>query len=172
MPSTLVLGGARSGKSAWAQSRAEAWAADGGRLVMIVTAQALDQEMTERVAHHQAQRGDAWTTVETPMDLAAALAALRPDDIAVVDCLTLWLSSLMHAEAPLEPMFAALEAAIAACPARLQLISNEVGQGIVPDNPLARRFRDEAGRLHQRLAATCDEAVMIVAGLPIWLKRP
>ena len=172
MPSTLVLGGARSGKTAWAQRRAEGWGAEGGRLVMIVSAQAHDAEMAERIARHRADRNGAWTTVEAPVDLVTSLAGLGHEDIAVVDCLTLWLSNLMHTGADLEAAFAALEAAVAACPAWLQLISNEVGQGIVPYNPLARRFRDEAGRLHQRLAAVCDDAVMIVAGLPVWLKRP
>lgn len=168
MPSTLVLGGARSGKTAWALARAEA---AGGRRVMIATAQALDAEMADRIARHRADRGEAWTTVEAPLELAGAVAALGPGEVGVVDCLTLWLSNLMHAEADLGAAFAALEASVAACPARLMLVSNEVGQGIVPDNALARRFRDEAGRLHQRLAARCDEAVMVVAGLPIWLKQ-
>ena len=172
MPSTLVLGGARSGKTAWAQRRAEGWGAEGGRLVMIVSAQAHDAEMAERIARHRADRSGAWTTVEAPVDLVTSLASLGHEDIAVVDCLTLWLSNLMHTGADLEAAFTALEAVVSACPAWLQLVSNEVGQGIVPDNPLARRFRDEAGRLHQRLAAVCDDAVMIVAGLPVWLKRP
>ncbi|HTI67340.1 MAG TPA: bifunctional adenosylcobinamide kinase/adenosylcobinamide-phosphate guanylyltransferase [Caulobacteraceae bacterium] len=168
MSSTLILGGARSGKSAWAQGRAEA---AGGRLVTVVTARALDAEMAQRIARHRADRGGAWTTVEAPVDLTGALATLQPGDTAVVDCLTLWLSNLMHAEAELEPAFAALDAAVAGCPAQLLLVSNEVGQGIVPDNALARAFRDHAGCLHQRLARTCDEAVLIVAGLPLWLKR-
>ena len=171
MPSTLVLGGARSGKSRWAQARAEAQAAD-RRLVLIATAQALDAEMAERIARHRADRGLAWTTVEAPLDLAGAVADLGPGDVAVVDCLTLWLSNLMSARADLEAAYGALEAAVAATPATVILVSNEVGQGIVPDNALARRFRDEAGRLHQRLATNCDAAVMIVAGLPLWLKAP
>lgn len=168
MSSTLILGGARSGKTAWALARAQE---AGGRPVMIATAQALDAEMAERIARHRTDRGGAWATVEAPLELAPAIAALQPGDVGVVDCLTLWLSNLMHAEADLGSAFDALEAAAAACPARLLLVSNEVGQGIVPDNALARRFRDEAGRLHQRLAARCDEAVIVVAGLPIWLKR-
>jgi adenosylcobinamide kinase/adenosylcobinamide-phosphate guanylyltransferase len=167
MPSTLVLGGARSGKSAWALGEARG---AGGRLVMIATAQALDAEMAERIARHRAERGPGWTTVEAPLELAAAVTDLQPGDTAVIDCLTLWLSNLMAAEIPLAPAFGALEAAVRACPARLFLVSNEVGQGIVPDNALARRFRDEAGRLHQRLAAASDAVVLVVAGLPLRLK--
>ena len=167
MPVTLVLGGARSGKSRWAQARAEAV---GGPLVMIVTAQAFDAEMAARIARHQADRDGRWRTVETPLDLAPAIAGLRAGEVAVVDCLTLWLSNLLLADADLDAAFQALEGVCAATPATLILVSNEVGQGIVPDNALARRFRDEAGRLHQRLAARADAALMIVAGLPLWLK--
>jgi adenosylcobinamide kinase/adenosylcobinamide-phosphate guanylyltransferase len=165
---TLVLGGARSGKSAWALRQAQT---HGGRLTLIATAQPLDTEMQARIERHQAERDARWTTVEAPLDLAAAITALEPDQVAVVDCLTLWLSNLMHAEMALPLAFERLEAACRASPARILLVSNEVGQGIVPDNALARRFRDEAGRLHQRLAAAADDAVMIVAGLPMWLKR-
>ncbi|WP_421931807.1 bifunctional adenosylcobinamide kinase/adenosylcobinamide-phosphate guanylyltransferase [Phenylobacterium sp.] len=173
MPFTLVLGGARSGKSAWSQARAETRVAEGGgRLVMIVTAQALDDEMADRIARHRAERGEAWKTVEALLDLPQALDELSSGDVAVVDCLTLWLSNLMLAEAVLADAFAALEKAARGSRADILLVSNEVGQGVVPDNALARRFRDEAGRLHQRLAASADAAVLIVAGLPIWLKRP
>lgn len=167
MPVTFVLGGARSGKSRWAQARAEEMS---GALTMIVTAQAFDDEMRDRIARHQADRGARWRTVEAPVALPEAIAALTAEDVAVVDCLTLWLSNLLITEADLEPAFDALEAACAASSATLILVSNEVGQGIVPDNALARRFRDEAGRLHQRLAARADRALMIVAGLPMWLK--
>jgi adenosylcobinamide kinase/adenosylcobinamide-phosphate guanylyltransferase len=174
MPTTLVLGGARSGKTAYAQDRAESIAAPmRRRLVMIATAQAFDAEMTDRIARHQADRDDRWTTVEAPLDLSAALAALTPDDVAVVDCLTLWLSNLMLAQtdsgADIEAAFDALVAAVTACPADLLLVSNEVGWGIVPDNALVRAFRDHAGRLHQRLARAAEETMLIVAGLPLRL---
>ncbi|MDR3508007.1 MAG: bifunctional adenosylcobinamide kinase/adenosylcobinamide-phosphate guanylyltransferase [Caulobacteraceae bacterium] len=171
MPLILVIGGARSGKSAWAQTRAESQArTPPGRLLMIATAQAFDAEMTQRIERHRLDRGPAWTTLEAPLNLAETLSDLHTEDVAVVDCLTLWLSNLMLAQIDLEPAFAALVAAASASPARIILVTNEVGQGIVPDNALARRFRDEAGRLHQRLAAAADQAVMIVAGLPLWLK--
>jgi adenosylcobinamide kinase/adenosylcobinamide-phosphate guanylyltransferase len=167
MTFTLVLGGARSGKTAFAQGKAQDAAA---RPIMIATGQAFDDEMRMRIARHQQDRGERWATVEAPLDLASALAALTADDAVVVDCLTLWLSNLMHAQADIAARTAELLAALAACPARVWLVSNEVGQGIVPDNALARRFRDEAGRLHQALAAAADDVFLIVAGLPLRLK--
>ncbi len=171
MAVTLVLGGARSGKSGYAQRAAEAAAEAAGRTpVFIATGQAFDAEMAERIAIHQSDRGGLWRTVEAPLELAAALAALAPDDVAVVDCLTLWLSNSMLAEAGHAERLADLPAAVAACRARLWLVSNEVGWGVVPDNALARRYRDEAGRLHQLLAEIADEAVLVVAGLPLTLK--
>ena len=166
MPFTLVLGGARSGKSRFALARAESTSS---RLVMIATAEALDAEMAERIARHRAERGARWRTVEAPLDLARALRSLTRDDCAVVDCLTLWLSNLMHAERDLEAEWAALIDALAG-PVDAILVSNEVGWGVVPDNALARRFRDEAGRLHQRLAGEAERVVLVVAGLPLILK--
>ena len=170
MAITLVLGGARSGKSAYAQREAEGAAASGGRLVMIATAQAMDAEMAERIARHQEERGAGWRTVEAPVDLAAAIAALKPDEIAVVDCLTLWLSNVFMRGMTVADEFGDLLSAVQTCPARLWLVSNETGLGIVPDNALARRFRDDSGRLHQKLAAVADQAVFVVAGLPLKLK--
>jgi adenosylcobinamide kinase/adenosylcobinamide-phosphate guanylyltransferase len=168
---TLVLGGARSGKSAYAQAQAEQTAAAlGARLVMIVTAQAFDTEMQARIAAHQRARGPAWRTVEAPLDLPGALRALAPTDIAVVDCLTLWLSNLLLAEHDVPTAVTALQAALKEMQAPLWLVSNEVGFGIVPDNALARRFRDEAGRLHQQLGAEAEQVVLTVAGLPMLLK--
>jgi adenosylcobinamide kinase/adenosylcobinamide-phosphate guanylyltransferase len=167
MTFTLVLGGARSGKTAFAMAAARAAAA---RPVMIATGQAFDDEMRVRIARHQQDRGDGWVTIEAPLDLHGALAGLAADDAAVIDCLTLWLSNLIHAQADIGAKAAELLAALAACPARVWLVSNEVGQGIVPDNALARRFGDEAGRLHQILAQAADEVFLIVAGLPLRLK--
>lgn len=168
---TFVLGGARSGKSAFAQAQAEAaHAADGGRLVMIATAQAFDAEMSARIARHRAERDGRWATVEAPVELAAAVRGLEAGDAAVVDCLTLWLSNLMLADGELEAASCDLLEALRGCRARLWVVSNEVGQGIVPDNALARRFRDEAGRLNQRIAAAADAAFLICAGLPLRLK--
>jgi adenosylcobinamide kinase/adenosylcobinamide-phosphate guanylyltransferase len=168
MTSILVLGGARSGKSAFAQKAAES--ANGGHLVLIAAGQAFDDEMAERIARHQAERGESWTTVEAPLALAEAIAALPADAVAVVDCLTLWLSNLMLDQRDVGAAATELVAAVAACPARLWLVSNEVGLGLVPETPLGRRFRDEAGRLHQRLAQAVDEVYFIAAGLPLRLK--
>lgn len=174
MTSTLVLGGARSGKSAFAQKAAETAAAQdkngAGRPVMIATGQAFDDEMAQRIARHQTDRGESWTTVEAPLALAEAITALPADAIAVVDCLTLWLSNLMLAERDVEAAAGELVEAVAACPARLWLVSNEVGLGIVPETPLGRRFRDEAGRLHQRLAQVADTVYFVAAGLPLRMK--
>jgi adenosylcobinamide kinase/adenosylcobinamide-phosphate guanylyltransferase len=168
MSLTFVLGGARSGKSSYALAQARRLSS--GPLTMIATAQALDAEMAARIARHQAERDDDWTTVEAPLDLAGAVRRLGPGEVAVIDCLTLWLTNQMLAEAEIAPAVAALIEAFAQSPARLIVISNEVGQGIVPDNPLARRFRDEAGWMHQQVAAAADRVVMVVAGLPMVLK--
>lgn len=169
MTSTLVLGGARSGKSAFAQKAAET-AAGQGRPVLIATGQAFDDEMAQRIARHQADRGESWTTLEAPMALAEAIAALPAGAVAVVDCLTLWLSNLMLDDRDVEAAADALVDAVVTCPARLWLVSNEVGLGIVPETPLGRRFRDEAGRLHQRLAQVADEVYFVAAGLPLRMK--
>lgn len=168
MSLTFVLGGARSGKTAYALGQALAGPA--GPRVMIATAQALDDEMAARIARHQAERGPEWTTVEAPLRLAEAVADLRAGEVAVVDCLTLWLTNQMLDEADIGAKVAELTAALRASPADLVVISNEVGQGIVPDNALARRFRDEAGWMHQAVAAAADRAVLVTAGLPLVLK--
>lgn len=169
MTTLLVLGGCRSGKSRYAQERCEA--ISGGRLAYIATAQAFDAEMEERIARHRSERGSRWLTIDAPMDLAAALveAAGRADAI-LVDCLTLWLANLMLAEADIAAARAALAEAVAACPVPVTLVANEVGLGIVPDNGLARRFRDEAGWLNQQMAALCREVVFLAAGLSLRLK--
>ena len=170
---TLVLGGARSGKSAYAQCAAEAYAGRRGEeLVFIATAEALDEEMAERIARHRGERDGRWLTLEAPADLAGALRGLRSDQVAVVDCLTLWLSNVMLAET-LEARRADLLAALPSCAAPLWLVSNEVGLGLVPESALGRRFRDEAGRLNQAVAGLADTAVLLAAGLPLVLKgRP
>ncbi len=165
MATTLILGGARSGKTRLALQRAEAAP---GRPVMIATAEALDPEMAERIARHRAERGPAWRTVEAPLALAEALEALATDEVAVVDCLTLWLSNLMHAERDPEAETVRL---IAALPGRaVILVANEVGLGIVPQTPLGRRFRDAAGRMNQAVAAAAEQVLFVAAGLPLVLK--
>ena len=166
--SLFVLGGARSGKSRYAQARAEAIA---GRHIFIATAQAHDAEMRDRIARHRADRDEKWQTVEAPHDLAAAIdAANGADAIVLVDCLTIWISNLMLAEADIEAATRALCEAIGRFEGQLILVANEVGLGIVPDNALARRFRDEAGRTNQAVAAAVREVQMIFAGLPQRLK--
>lgn len=167
--SLLVLGGARSGKSRYAQAAAEA---AGGDLVFIATAQAFDAEMTDRIARHRADRDATWRTVEAPLRLAEAIAAEDRVGVTIlVDCLTLWASNLLLADADLDAAPAALVRGIAATRAKLVLVSNEVGQGIVPDNALARRFRDVAGMLHQQIAATVSQVDFVIAGLPQRIKR-
>jgi len=171
MALTLIIGGARSGKSAHALALAEREAERrGGAPVMIATAEALDAEMAERIARHRAERGPAWRTLELPIAVPAALAALTAQDCVVVDCLTLWLSNLMFAEADLEAAGEALAAAAAATAAEVVLVANEVGMSVVPENALARRFRDEAGRLNRRLADQADRVIVMFAGQPLTLK--
>ncbi len=171
MSKILILGGARSGKSAHAQRLAEDTAGrQDGRLVMIATAEALDDEMADRIVRHKAERGPGWHTVEAPVDLSTAIDSLTPSDVAVVDCLTLWLSNLLCRDADIGLASSSLLESIVRSPATLVLVSNEVGFGIVPDNVLARRFRDEAGRLHQRIAAIAQDVVLMVAGLSLVMK--
>jgi len=167
---TLILGGARSGKSALA----ERLAMESGLAVSyIATAEALDDEMAARIARHRADRPQGWRTVEAPRALAFALAyEAAPERCLIIDCLTLWLTNLMLAEdaALLERERAALLEALPRLPGQILLVANEVGLGIVPDNALARRFRDEAGRLNQAIAALCDHVIFVAAGLPLTLK--
>ena len=172
--SILVTGGARSGKSAYAEARALACAGGaregGARAVYIATAEAHDAEMAERIRAHQARRGAEWRTVAAPLDLARALRESDGGPPRLVDCLTLWLSNLLLAGQDSAAAGRALAAALAAQSAPVVLVTNEVGAGIVPENALARRFRDEAGRLNQEIAALCDEVVLVVAGQPLKVK--
>jgi adenosylcobinamide kinase / adenosylcobinamide-phosphate guanylyltransferase len=162
---TLVLGGARSGKSRHAEALITAGSPP---WVYVATAEPLDDEMTARIAAHRARRGAGWRDVEAPRDLAGALAGVR--DAVLVDCLTLWLSNLMLADADIEAESARLEDVLTRMTGPVVLVSNEVGAGIVPDNALARRFRDAQGRLNQRIAARADRVVLMVAGLPLVVK--
>lgn len=164
---TLVLGGARSGKSRYAEGLVEAE----GDAIYIATAQAFDSEMTDRIAAHQARRGDGWRTVEAPLDLVGALGSKACKGKPVlVDCLTLWISNLMMNDLDVTREVAALSAALPKLDARVVFVSNEVGQGIVPENAMARTFRDHAGATHQTLAAVCGRVVFVTAGLPTILK--
>jgi adenosylcobinamide kinase/adenosylcobinamide-phosphate guanylyltransferase len=162
-----VFGGARSGKSAFAENLITA---TGRRRVYIATAEAWDEEMRDRIATHRLDRGDGWETVDAPLDLAGALAAIPAGAAVLVDCATLWLTNHMLAEHDLAVETDRLLAALAACAAPVVVVSNEVGWGIVPDNALARRFRDAQGRLNQQLAAQADLVVGVMAGLPFALK--
>ena len=168
MSTVLVLGGARSGKSALAERLTRA---GGAMPLYIATAQAWDDEMRARIAEHRAQRdGLGWTTVEAPLALADALAAAPAGQPVLIDCLTLWLTNLMLGEHPVDQATAALLETLTARPGLTVLVANEVGLGIVPDNALARRFRDLAGRLNQQIATQADTVVFTAAGLPLLLK--
>jgi adenosylcobinamide kinase/adenosylcobinamide-phosphate guanylyltransferase len=165
---TLVLGGARSGKSRHAEQLA---LASGLAPVYVATAQALDGEMARRIAIHRERRGAAWQTIEEPLDLVGTLQrACGPERIVLVDCLTLWLTNLMVAERDVEAESAQLLRALPGRSGPLVLVSNEVGQGITPDNAMARRFIDHAGWLHQGIAEQADAVVLMTAGLPQRLK--
>lgn len=163
---TLVLGGARSGKSRYAESLVTAlpppW-------LYVATAEAGDSEMVARVAAHQARRGPSWTTIETPRNVAETLGT-HADTPTLVDCLTLWLSNVMLADADVDAEIEQLDEALARAAAPIVLVANEVGFGIVPDSALGRRFRDLQGLLNQRIAARADRVVLVVAGLPLTLK--
>ncbi|MCX5514888.1 bifunctional adenosylcobinamide kinase/adenosylcobinamide-phosphate guanylyltransferase [Kaistia algarum] len=161
----LVLGGARSGKSRFAETIVQALARP---VVYVATAEARDQEMGERIALHRARRGD-WATIEAPLDLVGAIA--RAEGRAVlVDCLTLWLSNLLEAGRDPEAEGERLAACLDEASVPIVLVSNEVGSGIVPMNALARRFADEQGRLNQRIAKAVAQVFLVAAGLPVRLK--
>jgi adenosylcobinamide kinase / adenosylcobinamide-phosphate guanylyltransferase len=163
---TLVLGGARSGKSRYAERLIAAlpppWA-------YVATAEAGDREMAERIAAHRARRGTAWQTVEAPHELAGAIAGVTSTVPLLIDCLTLWLSNRILAEADLDAEVDQFERALSR-PGPVVIVANEVGSGIVPDNALARRFRDLHGSLNQRIAARAGRVILMVAGLPLTVK--
>jgi adenosylcobinamide kinase / adenosylcobinamide-phosphate guanylyltransferase len=166
---TLVLGGARSGKSRYAEwliaTYPKPW-------LYIATAQARDDEMAERIAAHRARREDGWQTVEAPHAIAEAIQAAPAGSAVLVDCLTLWLSNLMEGAFDVVAQTARLQQALSQRVGPTVLVSNEVGLGIVPDNALARRFRDLQGNLNQTLAAQAARVIMMIAGLPVAVKSP
>lgn len=162
---TLVLGGARSGKSAHAESLIESL----GGGVYIATAEAWDDEMRDRIRLHQARRGSHWQTREVPLDLAAAVGEHVGTPI-LIDCLTIWLSNLMHYERDADAAIDELLKAFAGVTAPVVVVSNELGLGIVPENALARSFRDVHGRMNQTVAAAASRVVFVAAGLPLTLK--
>jgi adenosylcobinamide kinase / adenosylcobinamide-phosphate guanylyltransferase len=167
LPLTLVLGGARSGKSRYAETVIMAspppW-------IYIATAEPFDDEMRARIGEHKSRRREEWQTVDAPTDLAGAIEDAPMDRTVLVDCLTLWLNNLMFRKINIEMAIENLEAALAGREAPTVLVSNEVGFGIVPDNAEARRFRDLQGRLNQRIAAMAGRVVLVVAGIPMLVK--
>lgn len=164
----LWIGGARSGKSRMAQARAEALP---GELVYVATGEALDEEMRERIARHREDRGARWRTVEAPLDLPETLRReALPGRVLLVDCLTLWLSNLMLGEHDVAIATDRVLEALREARGSVLIVSNEVGLGIVPENALARRFRDEAGRMNQRVAAAATEVLFVAAGLTLRMK--
>lgn len=185
MTRTLVIGGARSGKSAYAEMlAATAEHANEKTVIYIATAQRGDAEMAQRIAHHRQIREAHWLTVEEPLALGAAIEKYsKPESVLLIDCLTVWLSNLLFSEqrdfpevgsitppACFHTQRAAFLQALAQAQGEVILVTNEVGQGIVPQGAVSRWFVDEAGRLNQAVAAVCEHAVMIVAGLPLTLK--
>jgi adenosylcobinamide kinase / adenosylcobinamide-phosphate guanylyltransferase len=165
---TFIIGGARSGKSRRAQLMAEAAS---GELIYVATAQPFDEEMVERIARHRSARDKRWRAVDAPIELARVITdEARPNRVLLIDCLTLWTSNILlkglNAEAEVDRLVTALK--VSPCP--IFLVSNEVGLGIVPENALARRFRDVAGRLHQQVAEIAERVDLMVAGLALQMK--
>lgn len=166
-PLMIVTGGAKSGKSRYAE---QVVTGSGRPRVYIATAQVWDDEMRAKVEAHRVDRGGDWHTVEAPQNVASALAQVPADSVVLLDCATMWLTNCMLDERDLEAETAALLAALVACPAPVVVVTNELGWSIVPDNALARRFRDAQGRLNQRLAAEAAVVVAVISGLPLALK--
>jgi adenosylcobinamide kinase/adenosylcobinamide-phosphate guanylyltransferase len=164
---TFLLGGARSGKSAQAERLITQFPAP---WTYVATAQAYDDEMRERIAIHRGRRGEGWRTLDAPLDLVGALGSVPDGEPVLVDCLTLWLTNHMLADHDVEAEGSTLVELLARPRGPWFVVSNEVGLGIVPDNALARRFRDDAGRLNQKVAAVADEVLFMVAGLPMKVK--
>ncbi|MBF0326306.1 MAG: bifunctional adenosylcobinamide kinase/adenosylcobinamide-phosphate guanylyltransferase [Alphaproteobacteria bacterium] len=166
MSSTLVLGGARSGKSVYAEGLLA-----GGPALYVATGQAFDDEMAERIRAHRDRRGPDWTTIEEPLELAACLDRhLSPERPILVDCLTLWISNLMHAGLDVGRETDRLAELLRDPAGPVVLVSSEVGLGLVPDNKMAREFRDHQGRVNQKLASVCRRVVFVAAGLPLIMK--
>ncbi|GAA2874641.1 adenosylcobinamide kinase/adenosylcobinamide-phosphate guanylyltransferase [Aminobacter niigataensis] len=164
---TFLLGGARSGKSAHAERLITQFPAP---WTYIATAQAYDDEMRERISIHRGRRGDGWLTLDAPLDLVGALGSVLDGTPVLVDCLTLWLTNHMLADHDVEAESARLADVLSRPRGPWFVVSNEVGLGIVPDNALARRFRDDTGRLNQKVAAAADEVLFMVSGLPMKVK--
>jgi adenosylcobinamide kinase/adenosylcobinamide-phosphate guanylyltransferase len=171
MPSLFILGGARSGKSRYAVTIQPSR----GRVVFVATAQAGDGDMAVRIARHRAERPQQWATVEEPFDVAARVKEIRAADAVVIDCVTVWVANRLLRGDPDDAILAevdALTALLPRVPFDVTIVSNEVGEGVHPETAMGLRFRDVLGLVNQRLAAACDTAVLMVAGLPLTLKTP
>ncbi|MBF0329523.1 MAG: bifunctional adenosylcobinamide kinase/adenosylcobinamide-phosphate guanylyltransferase [Nitrospirae bacterium] len=165
---TFIIGGARSGKSSFALKKASD---KQGKKAYIATAQAFDAEMKERIEKHKKERSSDWECFEEPLEIAALLKNIQGRyEVILLDCLTLWLSNMMLAEKNIEDEIESLVSSIKGNKSSLFFVSNEVGLGIVPDNPLARRFRDLAGTLNQSIAAVADEVYFVAAAIPMKIK--
>ncbi len=164
---SLVLGGAASGKSAFAESLI---AKGNGDPIYIATAQIFDDEMAEKILRHREMRGEGWTTIEEPLDLPDALSRVADGQPALIDCATLWLTNVILGDHDVAQYSDAFITALGTCKGPVVIVSNEVGQGIVPDNALSRKFRNAQGRLNQTLAAQAELVVTVMAGLPLPLK--
>ena len=164
---TLVIGGAASGKTAYAEDLVKR---SGRGRIYLATAEAHDDEMRAKIDRHRGLRGEGWQTIEEPLDLGRKLAGISGENAVLVDCATMWLSNRMLAETDLAEAEAELMAGLALCAAPVVMVTNEVGHSVVPENALARRFRDAQGRLNQKLAARAGLVVNVIAGLPMALK--
>jgi adenosylcobinamide kinase/adenosylcobinamide-phosphate guanylyltransferase len=164
---TFILGGASSGKSAYAERIV---ISTGRTKTYIATAQAFDEEMKNKILAHIVQRGPGWVTVDAPLDPSSVLRGQDAADVVLLDCVTLWLTNVLLADRDIAAACDELLDALAACPCPVVVVSNEVGQGIVPDNALSRRFRSAQGQINRRLAAQADTVVTVMAGLPLALK--
>ena len=164
---SIILGGARSGKSTFAERLASS--ANRPR-AYIATSQAFDVEMEVKIAKHRQDRGPDWQTIEAPLDIEGALAQVPANSVVLIDCLTLWLSNQMHTDADIDAEVTNLLTVLSASPNPVICVSNEVGMGLVPDTPLGRQFRDHQGRLNRKVAEQANLAVFVAAGLPLALK--
>lgn len=164
---SLVIGGAASGKSAYSE---QIVTASGSKRVYLATSRVYDAEMKAKVSKHISDRGEGWRTIEEPLDIKAALSTCKPDEVVLLDCATMWLTNVIMDEADIAQKTELLLHSLQNAPCPVVVVTNEVGQGIVPDNKLARQFRDAQGQLNQKLAAQANLVVLVTAGLPLALK--
>ncbi|MBL1242217.1 MAG: bifunctional adenosylcobinamide kinase/adenosylcobinamide-phosphate guanylyltransferase [OCS116 cluster bacterium] len=172
----LILGGARSGKSLFAENLALDLHAENlknsasANLIYIATSPPIDDEMDERINAHKTRRADVWQTIEQPINVAETLATMSAKSTILIDCLTLWINNLIFKNLNVEQHFDALCQAVVESPANIIMVSNELGMGLVPEDKLSREFRDYQGQLNQLMAQKVDKVAFVVAGLPLWVK--